>query len=387
MAASTFNPVRFSPKDQNDFGKTVKKRVSAYFKTNNISKHGDYRMWIKIVVMTLIYLIPFSLILLNVVSDYLLLFYACWLVMGIGIAGIGLGVMHDANHGALSKNKSINHLVGLILDFVGGSAFTWKVQHNVLHHTYTNVDGYDEDIEPGGLLRFSPHQPRKKFFKYQIFYAWFLYGLMTFVWVLHKDFVQLFRYEKKGLLKAQGTTLGKRMVKLIIQKVFYHSYIIVLPMFIVEVDWWNLLIGFFCMHFIAGFILAIVFQPAHVLPETEFPKPDINNMVDLDWDVVQMLTTANFAPSNKILSWYVGGLNYQIEHHLFPNMCHIHHPEVSKIVKATAAEFGIPYYSEKTFMGAIVNHARLLNALGKNDVVPVPMVKTEVPDPKKNKAA
>jgi len=127
------------------------------------------------------------------------------------------------------------------------------------------------------------------------------------------------------------------------------------------------------MHFLAGLILACVFQPAHVLPDTAFPLPDKNNHVEGNYEIHQLLTTANFAPTNRILSWYVGGLNYQIEHHLFPQMSHVHHREVSKIVKATAKEFGLPYYSEKTFIGAIINHAKMINTLGKNDFVPSPL--------------
>ncbi|MBL4704584.1 MAG: acyl-CoA desaturase [Flavobacteriales bacterium] len=373
MEVKDFNPVQFISRDDKEFGKILKKRVNNYFKSNNIAKTGDYRIWIKVIVMPLIYLIPFALMLTNWFSDQLFIFYGLWIIMGIGIAGCGLAIMHDANHGALSKNKTVNKIVGLVIDLAGGSAFTWKIQHNVLHHSFTNVDGYDEDIDPGGVMRFSPHQPRKKFFKYQVFYAWFLYGLMTFTWVIHKDFLQLIRYNKKGLLKAQGTTLSTQIYKLIFQKLLYYSYILVIPLLFVDVAWYHLLLGWFSMHFLAGLILACVFQPAHVLPDTAFPLPDKNNHVEGNYEIHQLLTTANFAPTNRILSWYVGGLNYQIEHHLFPQMSHVHHREVSKIVKATAKEFGLPYYSEKTFIGAIINHAKMINTLGKNDFVPSPL--------------
>jgi linoleoyl-CoA desaturase len=365
MTEATFKAVRFAPQDDRDFGIAVRKRVAEYFKNKGVARTGDYRIWIKVVVMPLIYLLPFGLVLSGLFVENLLIFYALWIVMGIGIAGCGLGIMHDANHGSLSPNKKTNRFVGLILDFIGGFAFNWRIQHNVLHHSFTNVDGFDEDIDPGSVMRFSPHQPHKPIHRFQVFYAWFLYGLMTFSWVTWKDFQQLKRYDVKGLIATQGSTYKKELTKLIISKVLYYCYSLILPLAILDMAWWNILIPWFLMHFTAGLILALVFQPAHVMPDAEFPLPDKDNAVAGDFAKYQLLTTANFAPTNRVLSWYVGGLNYQIEHHLFPNMCHVHHREVSKIVKATAEEYGLPYHTSPTFFGAIANHWRMLGQLGR----------------------
>jgi linoleoyl-CoA desaturase len=366
MAEATFRPVRFIPKDKKEFGITVRKRASEYFKTHKISRTGDHRIWIKVVILPLIYLVPFALILSNVFSGSLLAVYGLWVLMGIGLAGCGLGIMHDACHGALSKKKSVNDFIGNFVMFLaGGSALNWKIQHNILHHSYTNIDGYDEDIAPGGMLRFSPHQPRKPFYKFQIIYAWFLYGLMTFLWVTTKDFAGLKRYNEKGLLKTQGTTYRKELVRLIVLKALYYVVFVALPLIFVEAGWGHILLGWFCMHFTAGLILGCVFQPAHVVPTAEFPLPDKENNVDGDLAKHQILTTANFAPSNRVLSWYVGGLNYQIEHHLFPNISHVHHRKLSKMVRETAKEFGLPYHSNPTFVGALVNHGKMLYKLGK----------------------
>jgi linoleoyl-CoA desaturase len=365
MGAGTFKAIKFIPKGDRDFGVTLKKRVNEYFKSNNISRTGDYRIWIKVIVMPLLFLAPFALIMTNMFSDNLLIFYGLWVLMGIGMAGCGLGIMHDACHGAISKKRSVNNAIGLVLNVAGGYAFNWKIQHNVLHHSYTNIDGYDEDIAPSGVMRFSPHQPVKPFFRFQVFYAWFLYGLMTLTWITYKDFVQLVRYGKQGLVKAQGSTFGKELFKMSIHKAIYFTCTIALPIIFLDVAWWHVLLGWFSLHFVAGMILACIFQPAHVVPTSEFPLPDNDYKVNGDWTKHQLLTTANFAPKNRILSWYVGGLNYQIEHHLFPNMCHIHHREVSKIVKATAEEFGLPYNSNPTFVGALFNHAKMLHKLRK----------------------
>ena len=286
--------------------------------------------------------------------------------MGLGLAGCGLGIMHDACHGALSNKPKVNDSIGKIIMFLaGGYALNWKIQHNILHHSYTNIDGYDEDIHPAGVMRFSPHQPTKAIFKYQIFYAWFLYGLMTFSWATFKDFLSLVRYNKMGLIKTQSTTFNKELPKLIISRLFYYLIFIILPIVLLDIQWWYVLLGWFSMHFVAGLTLACIFQPAHVVPTSEYPLPNDNLKIEGDWAQHQMMTTSNFAPKNRILSWFVGGLNYQIEHHLFPNMSHVHHREISQIVEQTAIEFKIPYNSEKTFSKALLNHAKMLHSLRK----------------------
>ncbi len=359
--------VKFDNKKSPEFFKELSKRVNHYFKSNGISKYGDWSMKFKTVFMLSLYLAPFVLMLTGVITNVWLIILM-WAIMGVGMAGIGLSVMHDACHGSYSKNKRVNKIVGGVLQILGGSDLNWKIQHNVLHHTFTNIDGFDEDIDTNGLMRFSPNQERKKFHKYQAYYAPFLYGLMTFFWVVMKDFQGLIRYNKQGLLKSQGVKFGPSMAKLIISRVLYLGVILVLPILLVDIPWWGTLLGFFLMHFIGGLCLALIFQPAHVINETEFVVPNEDLSVENHWAIHQMKTTANFANRSRLFSWFVGGLNYQVEHHLFPNICHIHYRKISKIVKSTAEEYGVPYYAEKTFFGALTNHFSMINKLGKGRI-------------------
>jgi len=365
MSEPRFKAVKFIPNNDRDFGKTIRKRVNTYFKENNISKLADYRMWIKVIAMPLMYIVPFVLILTGLFSENLIVFYSLWILMSLGLAGCGLGIMHDANHGAISKKKWVNTFISWVINLAGGYALNWRIQHNVLHHTYTNIDGYDEDIDPSGVMRFSPHQPVKSMYRFQHIYAWFFYGLMTLSWATNKDFAQIIRYNKLGLVKAQGMKYRSELIKMISLKVMYYIIFLGLPFLLLDIAWYHILLGWLLKHFFTGLILACIFQPAHCIPQTEFPLPDKDNKVTGDWFKHQLLTTANFAPDNKILSWYVGGLNYQIEHHLFPTMCHVHHKAVSKIVQITAKEFGLPYYSQPTFRAALANHAKMLYQLRK----------------------
>ncbi|MCB0835426.1 MAG: acyl-CoA desaturase [Bacteroidetes bacterium] len=322
-------------------------------------------MWIKVVVFPLMYLVPFGLLLTNWFSDNLWSFYGLWLFMALGVAGCGLGIMHDACHGSISTKKSVNDLIGKVLNLIGGYVLNWKIQHNILHHTYTNIDGHDEDIDLEGLMRFSPNQPVRFYYRFQAIYAWFLYGFMTTTWVIYKDFLRLIDYHKKGLLKMQNARFGVEMFKLTIQKILYFATFIVLPIIVLDVAWWHVILGWLSMHFVVGLILTTVFTPAHVVPSSDFSQPDEENKVHTDWARHQMLNTSNFAPKSRIFSWYVGGLNYQIEHHLFPNICHVHHRKISKIVKKTAEEFNLPYYSQPTFLAALISHAKMLHKLRK----------------------
>ncbi|HEY9048088.1 MAG TPA: acyl-CoA desaturase [Ohtaekwangia sp.] len=322
-------------------------------------------MKVKTIFMHLLYFTPYILMMTGVVTNPWLMLLMCAL-MGFGLAGIGLSVMHDANHGAYSNKKWVNQMLGYSLNIVGGNAFNWKVQHNVLHHTYTNIHDVDEDISPRGVLRMTPYSDWKGIHKFQHIYAWVLYGLMTFVWVFVKDFVRIVRYQRDGLIKNQKADVRTEWIILIATKVIYLAYMLVLPMIVLPINGWQWFAGFFLMHYIAGFILAVIFQPAHVIEGTEYPLPNDEGKIENSWAIHQLHTTTNFANNNKILSWYVGGLNYQVEHHLFPNVCHVHYRNISVIVKKTAEEFNLPYKSEPTFIGALIGHAKLLRELGKN---------------------
>lgn len=357
------NSLRFSTV-HNGFFATLNKRVNEYFKTNGLSKQANEAMVFKTIIMLALYTIPYILIISGVFSSSFSLFVLC-VIMGLGIAGIGLSVMHDANHGSYSKKPWVNNVLGFTLNLIGGNSFNWKVQHNVLHHTFTNVHEADEDIAPSPLFRMSPEAKLHPIHKYQYIYAWPFYGLLTMIWVFRKDFVKLMSYQKDGLVTRQKTTATKEWIILIGTKIIYLTYALIIPMILLDVLWWQVLLGFFTMHYIAGFILAVIFQPAHVIESAEYPVADTaGNLKDV-WAVHQLRTTANFARNNRLLSWYVGGLNYQVEHHLFPHICHIHYDKISKIVEETALEFGLPYNAEDTFIDALISHGKQLKALGR----------------------
>jgi linoleoyl-CoA desaturase len=349
---------------QQDFFVTLNQRVNAHFKNNKIERTANSEMIVKTVFMFSLYLIPYFLLIGGVTANPWVMLGLC-MVMGFGMAGIGLSIMHDANHGAYSNKPWVNNLLGLSLNLVGGHALNWKVQHNVLHHTYTNIHDVDEDISPRGILRMAPESKWIPLHKYQHYYGWFFYGLMTLVWVLVKDYVRIIKYQREGLIKKQRTSAAKEWTIMLATKAVYFTYILAVPMWLLPVTFGQVIIGFLVMHYIAGFILAIIFQPAHVVEGTEYPMPDEQGNLENNWAIHQLHTTTNFGHKEKLFSWYVGGLNYQVEHHLFPNICHVHYRDIAKIVEQTAKEFNLPYKSKETFFDAVVAHARQLKILSE----------------------
>jgi linoleoyl-CoA desaturase len=358
---------------QQDFFITLNQRVNQYFKTNQIERTANREMVIKTIFMFSLYLIPYFIMMSGLIESIWVML-GLTIVMGFGVAGIGLSIMHDANHGAYSTKPWVNQLLGLSLNLVGGHATNWKVQHNVLHHTYTNIHDVDEDISPRGIIRMAPESKWKPIHQYQHYYAWFFYGFMTLVWVLTKDFARIIKYQQEGLIKKQRTTATKEWIIMITTKLIYFTYIIVLPMQVLHLSFLQVFTGFLIMHYIAGFILAIIFQPAHVVEGTEYPMPDSEGNLENNWAIHQLYTTTDFGKKQKLFSWYVGGLNYQVEHHLFPNICHVHYREIARIVEQTAKEFGLPYKSKETFGEALVAHARQLKILSKKPEPALPSV-------------
>lgn len=349
------------------FSRELTRRVEEYLKTNDIQKAGRWRILLKVPVLFAIYFVPYILVLTGVFEGFWALMLTGAL-MGLGMAVIGLAIMHDAVHGAFAKQGWVNKLMGYTMEMLGGSSLTWKIQHNVLHHSFTNVHGLDEDINPPPFLRFTPDAPKKKIHRFQALYAWFFYGLMTFMWITTKNFTELKRYKNMNLLEAQGTTYRREMMKLIIFKAIYLFYLIAIPLMFTQVIWWHWVLAFVVLHFVCGLVLAFVFQCAHVIPETEFVNTSSHDETNPEhsWAIHQLATTANFETWNRALTWFIGGLNHQIEHHLFPDISHVHYPRIAKIVKQTAEEFGQPYNYHPTFAGAIVSHIKLLNRLGRD---------------------
>ncbi|WP_347066416.1 acyl-CoA desaturase [Flavobacterium sp. WV_118_3] len=356
----------FSKTDSLKFFRTLNKRVNDYFKENNIKKTGNWKLHMKTIIMFSIFLIPYFLIL--TISMPLWIHLLMTILIGVGMAGVGMNVMHDGNHGAYSSKPWLNKIMGGSMYILAGNVYNWQVQHNVLHHTYTNIHGHDEDLDAGRIIRFTEHAKWSPVHRFQQYYSIFLYGLLTFNWAITTDFRQMRRYIKRKLSYGEFPSPFKLWTTLVITKIIYFALWLILPM-LLGIVWWEVLLGFFIMHYTAGLILSVVFQLAHVVEDIHHPQPDDNGELENTWAVHQLYTTANFAPKNKIVNWYTGGLNHQIEHHIFPNISHIHYSKIGEIVKQTAMECNLPYYEFKTMRSAVYSHFKHLKEMGQKPAI------------------
>jgi linoleoyl-CoA desaturase len=345
------------------FQRDLRARVDAYFTENNLSKTATPFMWWKTVfwlglafgsLFTAQYAplpVPVALFL--------------WALSGAGFAGVGFNVSHDAIHGATSTDKGINELFSWTFDAIGAASSTWRIAHNLLHHTYTNVPVTDTDVEPGPALRFEPYAKHYPWQRAQAFYAWFLYMLTSALWVYHKDVEQALRPHPRT---GQRTSL-RDWAKIFVGKAMHVTMFIALPLKFSHHSTTTLLVGYAFFHIVAGFMLAVVFQLAHVVEGVRFIKADDNGRFPRGWMEHELLTTANFG-SSKLCTFITGGLDHQVEHHLFPLICHVHYPALSPIVAQCAQDHGLPYLHSGTFLQAVASHARMLHRLGQpGDVV------------------
>jgi len=342
------------------FHTELKQRISNYFKEVGKSTTGNYSLFIKAILLVVSFLFVYiHLIFFTPAPLWAIL--EC-IVLGGLTASIGFNVMHDGAHGSFSKYKWVNNLAALSLNFLGANNFMWKTKHNVIHHSYTNIDGIDDDIDAKPFLRLCESQKRYKMHRYQHWYFWFAYSLLYLYWVFVTDY-------KKYFLKRVGNVPLRKMsitdeFSFWSFKILHAFLFVALPIYLVGFMPW--LIGFLIYGSFAGFVLSMVFQLAHTVEDTSFPVPQIStNKLEDEWAIHQLKTTANFATRNKVVSWLVGGLNFQIEHHLFPKISHVHYPAISKIIKKACEEYGIRYIEYKRVRYAVASHVSYLRQLGK----------------------
>jgi linoleoyl-CoA desaturase len=342
------------------FFNDVKKSVDDYFQLHQIKSTGNIHLYIKSLV--LISLATALYILLLTVSIPVWAALVMCATLGFILASIGFNVMHDACHGSYSSKKWVNELLGYSLNALGGNAFIWKFKHNIVHHTYTNVDGVDDDIAKSPLMRQCSTQKWVPAHRFQHIYVILVYAISSFAWVAMMDFNKYFK-QKVYTTDLQKMNAKEHMI-FWLSKILYVAFYVVIP--ILSVGAFNWFIGFTVMHLFMGFTLAIVFQLAHVVEDIEFVHVSEDAIqIENEWAVHQVKTTANFDRGNKILSWFVGGLNFQIEHHLFPRISHVHYPAISKIVETKCKEHQLPYLVNKTFFKAVASHFKMMYQLGK----------------------
>lgn len=340
----------------------LRHRVDEYFQQTGRRQRDCVQMYVK----TAILLGTFA-------SVYLLLVFAArtwWqavplaMLAGATMAAIGFNIAHDGGHQSYSSRAWVNKLMAMVLDIFGASSYVWQHKHNIVHHTYVNITGHDGDIDLGILGRLTPHQRRFAMHRWQHYYLWPLYGLMTIKWQLVDDFREVItgRLGERPLPRPKGWDLaiflGGKAIFFTLAfglPLLFHSFWIVLAFYAIAAT-------------VAGIVMSIVFQLAHAVEEAEFPMPhEETGNIENAWAIHQVETTVNFGRRSRVLTWLVGGLNYQIEHHLFPRICHVNFPALSKVVEQTCRDFGVRYAEHKSVWAGMTSHFRWLRQMGMPD--------------------
>lgn len=349
------------------FGKSVslypdlRNEVNNYFKETNTSPKGDFRLYFKTLLLYVSLLTLYIQLVFFTPAAIWISVLLCML-LGANIALIGFNICHDASHDSYSNNKYVNKFLAYSFDLLGVASFFWKTKHNVLHHTFTNIDGKDADIIQTKLLRLAPTQKKRWVHRYQHLYCSVLYSVSYIVWVFYNDFEKYFT-QKVHNTPIPGFTLREHFVFWSF-KLSYVFLFLVLPMLMLH-SVAMVLVGYVIMGISCGFLLGMTFQLAHVVEITDYEDATTSNLdIENEWAAHQIETTANFAPTSKVITWLLGGLNYQVEHHLFPNVSHVHYPKINRIVKSVCTRYHLQYNSYPSLVAALRSHFREMKHLG-----------------------
>jgi len=355
--------LKFSGSDR--FVRELRRRVDAYFEQTGRSRRDCPEMYFKTASILAWFVAAYLLLLFVFTSWWTVLPLA--VILGVSIAAIGFNIQHDGGHRAYSDRRWVNKIMAMTLDLMGGSSYLWDWKHNSIHHTYPNIDGHDDDIDVGLLARLSPHQKRLGFHRLQGIYLWLLYGFLAIKWHFYDDFynVAVGRIGGHKIPRPRG----KDLLVFIGGKVAFFSIAFGIPILLHPV--WAVLCVYAVAAFVSGVVLSVVFQLAHCVGEADFPVPvEGGARMETDWAVHQVQTTVDFARRSRVLCWFLGGLNFQVEHHLFTKICHVHYPALSKVVEETCREFGVRYAEHKSLWSAVASHFRWLVLMGR----PTPLI-------------
>jgi linoleoyl-CoA desaturase len=342
------------------FPKVLRRRLDRVFSEGKISPKANRMMWIKIAT-------GLTVLLGSWVAIYALRpdswkFIVLYVLGGLAQTFLLLNIAHDSNHNAISSTPSVNKLLNYVFDVCGISSYMWRILHHRGHHSCVNVTGEDDALTGRGIFRFTPHEARAKWHRFQHIYALFFYAVFSLDYVFVRDFESFF-FPKHDYLKRTKHPAREYAV-LFAGKAFYVTYMLILPVVLLGKSIWLVAVGFLLVHLVVGLSVSLVFQTTHTIDTTYFPvtRNEFDNAV---YHI--FATTADYATDNPVVGWLAGGLNHHIAHHLCPYVCHTHYASLTRIVKETAEEFGIPYRQHPTMSRAIVHHLILLKQLGTQD--------------------
>ena len=344
------------------FQNELRRRVDEYFAASGRRKRDCWQMYVKTAVVLTTFALVYGLLVFGAQTWWQGVPLA--VLLGLLTAEIGFNVQHDGGHKAYSEHTWVNRLMAWSMDLIGSSSYRWRWKHTVIHHMYVNITGYDDDVNLGVLARVTPHQPRRGYHRWQHLYVWPVYGFLAMKMQLVDDF----RFVILGRLGEHRVARPTRgpLVTFIVGRAIFFAWAFAIPMLFHPV--WVVLFYYAVGSLVLGTVLALVFLTPHLVELADFPMPDEKlRRMDTPWAVHQARVTVDFGRDSRIVTWLLGGLNYHKEHHLFPLICHVNYPAISKIVERTCLDFNLPYRAHRSFLAGIAAHYRWLRRMGRSD--------------------
>lgn len=352
--------LKFAKDEGSEFYSDLNSHIELYFAKNNLPKTGSHKMLFKIFLYFGLDIL-FYLLMLN--SEAILEFYMFYISMGISVLLTAFNISHDAAHGVAVKSKFWNRfLFSLSFNLQGNNAYVWGKNHNESHHLYTNIEGSDIDVLNNPLFRMTETQPLKWYHQYQFIYAPFLYLFYSINWFFFRETLMLFNFSSRTIRIAIPKV---EVAKLILYKILYIGYMIVLPIYLLPFGWQTVALAFLLNHFIISLLFVAALGVAHLSDFVKHPLPDENNHLGVSWPKLQMLTSIDYHADSAILNWVLGGFNAHAVHHLLPNISHVHYLKIIPIFRALAKKHNLQYM-EMSYAASLASHFRFLKMMGKN---------------------
>lgn len=352
--------IRFQ-KETSGFYSELTSSIDQYFKVNKISYRANKQMLVKIAILFLIYCVGYFSIYLY--KENTLVLFLTYSFIGAWSVLLGLNIGHDASHNAIFQKKSQNELLLYIFEMVGTNSYNWKNRHIGAHHAFPNVMDHDSDIQQTNLVKIFPKDKHQSFHAFQHLYMPFLYLFYILRWVVYRDFKDI-GTKKIGVFNNSNYPV-KEIYKMILSKIFYAFYMIVLPAVLLDYTLGDMLFAFFILTVSGSLVITMVLLSTHVGEDANFPEPDEKGFLPHSWSYHQVLTAADFGTGSWLLNQLFGGFNHHVIHHLFPNICHIHYPQLTPILKEVIQKHNMPYRHKKYLFSAMFSHFKLLFRNGK----------------------
>jgi len=342
------------------FPKVLRSRLDRFFADRRISPKADRTMWVKIAMGLAV--LAGAWIALYTLRPGSWKFVALYVLGGLAQTFLLLNIAHDSNHNAISSRSRVNKTLNYVFDLCGMSSYMWRILHHRGHHSCINLHGEDDALSGRGIFRFTPYEPRAPWHRFQHIYVLFIYAMFSLDYVFFRDF-QCFFFPTHEYLRRTKHSLREYAI-LFAGKGFYLTYMLILPVMVLGKSPLLVAGAFLLVHLIVGLAVTLVFQSTHTVDSTYFPS----DRGEFENGVYHIFaTTADYATENPLVGWIAGGLNHHVVHHLCPFVCHTHYAPLTRIVKETAKEFGVPYRQHSTMTLAIQHHLILLKQLGNED--------------------